>query len=220
MSLWKKITHPYLKWRYFQRAKKPYLYQYKEVEITIFPKVFSPKGTITTEVFADYILSLEWQGKKALELGAGSGIISFLLANRGASVTASDISDEAVRGLTENNKSQDNKITVVHSDMFQNLENQYDLIIVNPPFFAKTPLNMTEKAWFCGENFEYFQLLFSQFNAREMNEKMIMVLSENAAIDKIMLIAEDNNCTSKLVETLKGSGEVQKVFEIAAGEII
>jgi release factor glutamine methyltransferase len=215
MSLWKKIAHPYLKWRYFQRAKNPYLYTYKGVSITIFPEVFSPKGTITTELFADYLMGQDWINKKVLELGAGSGLISFLLAKKGAIVTASDVSAAAIDGLNTNNTERGGLIEVIQSDLFQNLENRFETIILNPPFFDKNPTSEAEKAWFCGEEFDYFESLFSQFFKRNIyKETIIMVLSTNADMERILGIARENSLKIQTAAKLSKKGEKHLVFKI------
>lgn len=157
----------------------------------IFPGVFSPKGTRTTEIFLEYLLPFNWEGKKLLELGAGSGIISFQLAQKGAEVTASDIFDNAILGLEENRKRLDFEINIVRSDLFEKLPEKFDLIIINPPFFNKNPKNESERAWYCGEEFEFFVDLFEQFSKREFGESIWMVLSENANVEKIMSLAEE-----------------------------
>lgn len=213
MSFFQRIAHPFLKWLYDYRARKPYIYRYRGLELIINPGVFSPKGTITTELFADYLLEKEWEGRTILELGAGSGLISFLLAQQGANVTASDINEAAVRGLEENNQRFSNSITVVYSDLFEHLDKPFETIILNPPFFAKTPKSTTEMAWFCGENFEFFERFFKFFSARIIYmEKIIMVLSTSANIKNIISIASKYQITVKERVRLGGHREIHEVI--------
>lgn len=193
MSFLNRIAHPFLKWRYDLRSKNPYQYKYRTVEITIYPGVFSPRGTITTELFADYLLEKgEWKGKTVLELGAGSGLISFLLEKKGAKAVASDISSFAIEGLKKNQQKLHSSIEIVESDLFERLNRPFDVIILNPPFFAKEPKNTIEKAWYCGENLEYFEHLFFQFAQRKSyQEDLLMILSMNADTQRIIQIAKD-----------------------------
>ena len=119
------------------------------------------------------------KNKKFLELGAGSGIISFFASSEGAYVTASEIAEPALDGLYYNNKKLDANITIIESNLFDKLDQVYDIIIINPPYYPKEPKNDEEIAWFCGSNFEYFNKLFSSIHqVVDSNTQTYMILSE------------------------------------------
>ena len=79
--------------------------------------------------------------------------------------------------------------------MFDKIPNQvFDSIIINPPYYPKNPKNEQEKAWFCGENFEYFEKLFQQLGQYTNNKTNVFIsLSEECNFNKIASIASPNN---------------------------
>ena len=74
------------------------------------------------------------EGENVLEIGCGTGIISLHCARNGAKVTASDISDKAVECAIMNARKNDIDIIVLNSDLFEEVNDKFDLIIFNPPY--------------------------------------------------------------------------------------
>lgn len=78
------------------------------------------------------------KGKKFLELGCGSGLISIAAAKKGARVTASDINPVAVEFLVKNSEENKVEIEVIESDLFNDIPKQpFDIIAINPPYYKK-----------------------------------------------------------------------------------
>lgn len=197
-------------------ARKPYLYHYKGINIKIYPLVFSPKFTISTKVFIDFIETLSLKNKRVLELGAGNGLISFFCDKHGAKVTATDISDEAIKGLAKNKEALKSSITIVKSDLFEALgKNDFDYLFLNPPYYPNNPKNMEQKAWFCGEDFEFFTNFFTAYKNFKNQEECYMILSQDCAIDKIKQIAMECGFVLKEVFSKKKAGEKNYVYLIS-----
>ena len=74
-----------------------------------------------------------------LDIGTGSGAIALALAkNRSAwSVTAADISQEALDVASENSKNQKFNIFFKKSDCFAEISEKYDIIVSNPPYISR-----------------------------------------------------------------------------------
>ncbi len=74
--------------------------------------------------------------KRALDLCTGSGCIAVSLKKLcpDVSVTASDLSEEALETARGNGRMLGADVTWVKSDLFQNIEGTYDLIVSNPPY--------------------------------------------------------------------------------------
>lgn len=82
-----------------------------------------------------YIDGTELQGKKVLDMGTGSGIIAITAAEKGADVTAVDISSEALEFAEEKARGKGlENIKFQKSDLFQNVEEEFDYIFFNPPY--------------------------------------------------------------------------------------
>ena len=74
-----------------------------------------------------------------LDIGTGSGAIALALAkNRPAwSVTAVDISQDALDLAKENAKNQNLQIFLKKSDCFTEISEKYDIIVSNPPYISR-----------------------------------------------------------------------------------
>ena len=190
-----KIIHPLYKPYHFWYHKKPRKYSYKNVYTIVQPTVFSPKNTVSTKVFLDYISTLNLRDKSILELGCGSGIISLFSASKGGKVTASDINNVALNSLEKSSKKQGFEIRFIYSDLFENINNSnFDYIFINPPYYPKKPNSIEEQAWFCGKNFEYFKRLFQELPSKTTtNTNCLIILSEDCDVKTIKTIAKNNN---------------------------
>lgn len=215
-NLIRKITHPIYKRYHFWYHRKPRKYIYKDVYTIVQPSVFSPINTLSTRVFLDFIDTLELKNKTVLELGAGSGIISIFCASKNGEVTATDINEVALKSLNEVSRNQDFDIDCIYSDLLENInKSDFNYIFINPPYYPKKPKSVSEKAWFCGENFEYFQELFHQLPSYlEKNTKCFMILSEDCELESIKKIASKNNLFLDTTLTKITRLEVNYIFKI------
>lgn len=192
-KLLKKISHPLLKFGTEKYFSKPRPFSYEGVEVLVMPGVFPPHYTFSTKILLDYISQIELKGKTVLELGCGSGIISLYASKKEAIVTASDINESALTALKEASIKNNLVIEIINSNLFKAITNSnFDYIFINPPYYPKSPQDVKEKAWFCGENFEYFEDLFKQLSQRK-DKNVIMILSQDCNIDKIKDIAFKNH---------------------------
>jgi len=192
-QLLKKLTHPILKYGTQKWSSKPRLYTYEDIEVIVMPDVFPPHYTISTKILLDYIKPLDIKDKTLLELGCGSGIVALYAAKKEAIVTASDINNIALKALEKAAKKNSLELAILNSNLFNKLSQlSFDYIIINPPYYPKTPKNIKEQAWFCGENFEYFKSLFLQLSNRN-DKNILMILSQDCDIQKIKNIASLNH---------------------------
>lgn len=95
-----------------------------------------------TEELTRKLLARPWPERPAiLDVGCGSGVIGISLAlhlgDKGAQVTLSDLSPEAISLATENAESllgRSHPIRFVESDLFSSVDGSYDLITANLPY--------------------------------------------------------------------------------------
>ncbi len=215
-QLVKKITNPFLKWAFYRYHSKPRKYTYRGISVSVPPGVFPPHFTISTKILLDYLNKKDLNQKKILELGCGSGIISLFSASKGALVTASDINPIALESLKISSQENRLPIQIVTSDLFDAIEEHinFDIIVINPPYYPKNPKNDKEKAWFCGENFEYFQKLFKQLSTAVDYEITYMILSEDCNISTIKDMAGKNNLELHEIFYKKVNFEKNYIFKI------
>ncbi|MDU2237253.1 MAG: peptide chain release factor N(5)-glutamine methyltransferase [Streptococcus mitis] len=74
-----------------------------------------------------------------LDIGTGSGAIALALAKNRPdwSVTAADISQDALDVANENAKKQNLQIFLKKSDCFTEISEKYDIIVSNPPYISR-----------------------------------------------------------------------------------
>lgn len=195
-------------------------YKYKDITVTVFPGVFHPGFFFSTNLLLKYIEKLELNEKYILELGAGSGLISLYAAKRGAFVTASDISLTSVYNIEKNVKMNDANVEVIHSDLFDDIPHRRnDYIIINPPYYKKTPVSEREFAWFGGDDFQYFRKLFTQLgNNIYENTNVLMVISDEADLEMIKSISAEYKFLLKEVFHKKIWGENHFIYSIKSTE--
>lgn len=139
-------------------------------------------------------------GYDVLEIGTGTGLVSICASLKCSSVTSTDINPYAIKCAEANIKlnNRDN-ITVIKSDLFDNINGKYDLILFNTPYLPVTDEEHIDdeysKAWDGGEN------------GREVIDKFLkqapLYLKENGTIQLVQSSLSDNE---KTIQTLKKLG--------------
>lgn len=87
---------------------------------------------------ASYIRKYNFFNASILDIGTGSGAIAVTLKKMFPkfSVTASDVSEEALEVARENALLNETDITFVQSDVFENIKGDFSIIISNPPYLS------------------------------------------------------------------------------------
>lgn len=91
-----------------------------------------------TELLVEQAIRTIDKGNKVLDLCTGSGCIAITIAKEcrhlNLAVTAADISPDALQLAQKNASLNGTNITFIESDMFENIQGQFDLIVCNPPY--------------------------------------------------------------------------------------
>jgi len=95
-----------------------------------------PDTEILVEAAIEFIN--ENGARSALDMCTGSGAIAISIARfcPSVKVTAADISQAALEVARINGEKNDVQIDFVESDMFENIEGAFDIIISNPPYIS------------------------------------------------------------------------------------
>ncbi len=81
-------------------------------------------------------------GDDVLDMCSGSGAIALVVRKKtGATLTASDISDDALSLARENFDRYGENIKTVKSDIFENIDGLFDVIICNPPYIKSEAIS-------------------------------------------------------------------------------
>ncbi len=101
-----------------------------------------------TEIIVDYIINSTMKKDKILDIGTGTGAIALSLGKNieNSFVTGSDIENKAL-SLARENKEITNvsNVDFINSDLFDNIDGKFDLIISNPPYINKEDYEKLEK---------------------------------------------------------------------------
>ncbi len=209
----RKIIRVFMDWFYrplLQRyLRKDRTYTYDNLELVILQGVFHPAFFGSTFAFLEFLKQQSLKGKKILEIGCGSGLLSLEAARMGARVVAVDINPEAVRCTRDNARRNGLQVEAIESDLFTALPaEQFDCLIVNPPYFEGVPEEEASHAWYSGEGHQFFHRFFEQLPQYvKPKGKSWMVLSEVCELARIHRIAEQGRCM------MKECYRSQRVFE-------
>jgi len=141
-----------------------------------------------------------------LDIGTGSGNLAVSLQKifPNAQITASDINEKALDLARENEKKilQDAKINFVQSDIFDKIQDKYDIIISNPPYIPQTVYETLEDnvrlyepqiALIGGEDgLDFYKKFFREFSQFITQEGHVFLEIGVDIIDSVQEIIPDN----------------------------
>jgi len=191
------------------------------INIEICDDVYEPHDD--TELLVSAILENETNitGKKVLEIGAGTGLISIILAKKGADVTAVDINEKAVECTKRNARINNINIEVLEGDLFEPVSGKkYDIIVFNPPYLPEESLDRYlsltyREAVIGGEkgNEVIIKFLKELPNYLSENGKAYFVTSSLSDVKEIMIVAIENRLRLELVKKARYFFEVLFVYK-------
>lgn len=88
-----------------------------------------------TEILVETVLPMV-EGKRVLDLCTGSGcvILSLAVLGKPERCVGADISREALQVARQNNRQLGGGVSLIESDLFENVRGVFDLIVCNPPY--------------------------------------------------------------------------------------
>ncbi len=186
--------------------RKPYDIFINDLEIVVFPDVFSPAYFTDSAWFARIIPPIIGR-KSLLEIGTGTGIIALSAALNGATVVATDINPQAVANAQENLKHYNVTVPVLWGNVYSPLcpEDRFDFIFWNHPFNrAEEPVE--ELLMRAGFDYRYQGLEeYIQSAHKHLNKNGILLLGTGnfADVDEIKRIASKNQYSLVLMRSKK-----------------
>ena len=166
----------------------------------------------------EYIKSINKNNIKILDLCTGSGIIGITLQKelefKSLEVVASDISEEALKVAKENAIMNEAEVKFIQSDIFEDINEKFDIIVSNPPYIAyNDKITMEDNvlnydphlALFAEEDGMYFYREIVE-NAKEYLEEDGIVFFEIGydQREKILKLANDNGFKAEVYKDING----------------
>ncbi len=114
------------------------------LDFIVTPDVLCPR--LDTEVLIEEALKHIRPGSSILDMCTGSGCIILTLMHfvEDSKGTAADLSEKALAVAKQNAKKLEKECTFIHSDLFENIEGRYDVIVSNPPYIATKEIDALE----------------------------------------------------------------------------
>lgn len=104
--------------------------------------------TLVSHLLGEAVLAEAREADRVLDMGTGSGVNAILAAGASSDVVAVDINPVAVVAARAN--AQRNgvaaRVEVLQSDVFENVDGRFDLMIFDPPFRWFAPRDLLETA--------------------------------------------------------------------------
>ncbi len=190
-------------------------WSYKGLDLVVNPGIFHPGWFVTSKMLLEKLEETDLKGKAFLELGCGTGVQACRAAQLGAFSFASDITHTACNNVTVNAQRNNLDVIVIHSDIFEEMspEFSFDYIFVNPPFIPNYPEQESDFAFFCGEQFEYYQYLFEKLHKfLNLDGELIMALAKSCEVKYILEIADYYGFDSQRLGETKKWAETNFLF--------
>ncbi len=139
-----------------------------------------------------YIKELNFNNPKILDLCTGTGAIGLTLKKElpSSNVTLSDISGKALKIAKKNKKELNLDVKIIKSDLFNKINDKYDIIISNPPYVMTEeilPPNVLKEpkiALYSGEKgLNHIEKIFKSIN-EHTNDKYLIALEINEKSEK------------------------------------
>ena len=170
----------------------------------------------------EYVKASNKNKFKILDLCTGSGIIAITLKKEleqvSVDIIASDISEEALEVAKENSQSHDATIKFIKSDIFNDIDDKFDIIVSNPPYIDhKDEVTMQDNVL----NYDPHLALFAEeegmYFYRKIIEQANDYLNENGVIffeigydqkDKIIKLADMNGYSAEVYKDINGRDRI------------
>lgn len=195
-----------------------------DVVLEVPPSVFHPGVFVTSGMFAAHLRRLDLRGKRAVEIGTGSGILALSAALAGADkVVALDINPNAVHAARINAATNGvaDRVEARLSNLFSAVtpDERFDLIISSPPSFAGEPVDIADHAWVAGPGYCHLRDLFGSARRHlAAGGEMLLLLSSDTNIPLLRAWAQEAGFSWQQIEQKSILIEKFVIFRLHAGE--
>lgn len=162
----------------------------------------------------EYVKANNKNNLKILDLCTGSGIIAITLKKELdeilIDVVASDISEEAIEVAKENAQYHDTDVTFIQSDIFNNIDDKFDIIVSNPPYIdRKDEVTMQDNVLKYDPHLALFAEEEGMYFYRKIIEQAKDYLKENG----VMFFEIGYDQKDKIIKLSKKNGYLAQVYK-------
>ena len=182
--------------------------------------VLSPRMETEELIYkvVEYVKTTKKNNLRILDLCTGSGIIAITLKKElsqfSIDVVTSDISKEALEVAKENAKTHTADIRFIQSDIFNNIDDKFDIIVSNPPYIdRKDEVTMEDNVLKYDPHLALFAEEEGMYFYRNITEQANSYLNANGVIffeigydqkDKIVKLADLNGYSAEVYKDING----------------
>ena len=166
----------------------------------------------------EYVKATKKDSIKILDLCTGSGIIAITLKKelelKSVCIVASDISEEALVVAKENAELNNADIKFIQSDIFNNIDEKFDIIVSNPPYIdRKDEITMKTNVLSYDPHLALFAEEEGMYFYRKIVEEAKNYLNDSGVIffeighdqrEKITKLADVNDYHAEVYKDLNG----------------
>ena len=162
----------------------------------------------------EYVKANNKNNLKILDLCTGSGIIAITLKKEleqvSVDVIASDISEEAIEVAKENAQYHDADVRFIQSDIFNNIDDKFDIIVSNPPYIdRKDEVTMQDNVLKYDPHLALFAEEEGMYFYRKIIEQAKDYLKENG----VMFFEIGYDQKDKIIKLSKKNGYLAQVYK-------
>lgn len=164
-----------------------------------------------TEILVEEVCKLP--ADKILDIGTGTGCIAIMIQKiTKKSVIATDINKKALEIAKKNAKNLNTQVDFIHSNLFENIFQKFDIIVSNPPYIPfdtaleEEVLKEPHNALFADEQGLYFYKKIIQNAPQYLNLKGILAfeIGHNQADYIKEFLIQNNFSNIKIIKDLSG----------------
>ncbi|MCL0311563.1 peptide chain release factor N(5)-glutamine methyltransferase [Apilactobacillus sp. TMW 2.2459] len=178
-------------------------------ELSVDSNVLIPRPE--TEELVDWILNDNSnEPLNVLDVGTGSGAIAIALKQQRPKwqVWASDISEPALNVAKKNAHDNNVDINFRHSDLFTNINGEFDIIVSNPPYISNDETPYMDKSVL---KYEPYTALFAENNGLELYQRISLERGDVSKQDATLYLEIGFKQEDAVVDIFKQHSPLSKI---------
>ncbi len=187
---------------------------YLGLQLHVPEHVFPP--TPTSDLLGREVMTRVRPGDRVLDMGCGAGANAILAAQITDQVVAVDVNPHAVEATVANaaRNGVSERIRCFASDVFAEVDGDFDVIIIDPPFRWFTPRDLLERA-FADEGYETLGRFIAEVGHRLRHGGFVLLFfGTSGDVEHLEALVADAHLTTTTVaeRTISARGEDATYF--------